>query len=331
MNQKIDLQYIWGELEKETVGQANGICKRIASQDAVYRIYLGINCATKARLFIIEFPSEDTSLFDSVTSSKGLLIEISTKGDFLAGCNACVAMSNNTELNSIFTSFAEDVIHVAQQISDRKHYTLEIIRRLKLWKAFFENTGGQGLSQEKQIGLFGELDILQRLITQFGPEAVQYWKGPDSAAQDFQLETSAIEVKSTINEYKTAVMISNIQQLDKDNRSNLYLCFMRYETFLEKGTTLPALVGRILQLISGTKWTDLFNEKLLGQGYFTQDAPKYKAGYVSRNALYFDVTDTFPKIIRKTIPNGIIDVSYSVDLKQCSNYEISFKAICNRP
>jgi hypothetical protein len=328
MSQNIDLQSTWEELEKETDGKVAGICKRIASRNANFRIYLGINSASKAKLFIMEFPIEDTWLFDDVTSSKGLLLDILTKGDLMAGCNACVAVSNDTKLNSIFTSFAQDLINVAQQLRDRKHYTAGIVRRLKLWKAFFENTGGQGLSQEKQIGLFGELDILEQLIVKTDMQVIQYWKGPGSGAQDFQFEMSALEVKSTINEYKTSVLISNIKQLDKENRNSLYLCFIHYEALLERGISLPAMVDRILQLIIGTKWADAFEEKLLGLGYYAQDAPKYKIGYIRRSTEFFDTADPFPKIVRQNIACEIIDVSYSIDLSQCTKYAVDFETIC---
>lgn len=328
MSQRIDLLNIWEEIEKETTGKKTGVCRRIVSHDSMFRIYLGINCATKAKLFIIEFPSEDTSLFDSVASSKGLLLNIVTKGDLMSGCNACIATSNDAGLNDIFTSFAEDVINVAQQIKNRTQYTAGIIRRLKLWKAFFENTGGQGLSHEKQIGLFGELDILEQLIVEKGPSVIQYWKGPNSAAQDFQFESSAVEVKSTANEYKTSVTISNLQQLDRENLEKLYLGFMRYETFQESGTSLPELIDRIFLLVSKNKWADTLGEKLLGQGYCAQDSFRYKMGYIRRDALFFDVVDSFPKIIRKAIPSQITEVSYSIDLKQCSDYAVGFKTIC---
>jgi hypothetical protein len=327
MNQKIDLHNTWKELEQETVGIKSGICRRIVSQDSIFRIYLGINCATKAKIFIIEFPVEDTSLFDSVTSSQGLLLSILTKGDLMTGCNACIATSNDIGLNDIFTSFAGDIIHVAQKNRDRKYYAAGIVRRVKLWKTFFESTG-QGLSRERQIGLFGELDILEQLIVGKGPEVIQYWKGPNRAAQDFQFEFIALEVKSTINEYKTSVEISNMQQLDKVNRNKLYLGFIRYETFQERGISLSALIDRIALLISNTRWADMFEEKLLEQGYYSQEASRYKIRYIRRETLFFDVVDSFPKLIRQTIPNAIIEVSYSIDLKQCSNYAVDFETIC---
>lgn len=317
MSQKNDVFKIWSDLETEAVEKPAGVCKRIVSKSSLYRIYVGINALSKARLFMLEFPIEDTYLFDSVTGSKGIELRIETTGDAAPGCNTCVVISNGENVNNIFCSFAENIIHVAEASDSRKKYTRRIVQRIKLWKTFFENTGGRGLTQTQQIGLFGELDLLDLLITEKGAEVIRFWKGPTSAAQDFQFEDSAVEVKTTTNEYKSTINISNVKQLDKENRSHLFLCFSRYETFEQSGTTLPEIIAKIFGRLAGTEWADMFKDKLLEQGYVDIESEKYKTGYVFRGRGFYSTELPFPKLTSEILPLGIVDVNYVIDLSLC--------------
>ena len=74
------------------------------------------------------------------------------------------------------------------------------IDRLSMWQGLFERVPPEGLSEEAQRGLFGELLILENFclakLRTLG--AVTSWAGPDAAHQDFKIGDAAIEVKTTL-------------------------------------------------------------------------------------------------------------------------------------
>lgn len=327
MSMKTDTDEVWNELEAEMFSSTIGILKRIISQSSLFRLYLGINTYNKMKLLIIEFPIQYTYLFDEIINFKGINIHITYNADAMIGCNTCIIETNNSDSNYIFRSFVENIIYLAEKSDKYEKYTSNIVNRIKLWKIFFEDVGCQVLSKKQQIGLFGELDLLSQLIQEKGSKMVQFWKGPSGAAQDFQFVDIAIEVKTTTNEYKNSITISNCKQLDKENYKNLYLCFNVYAVLQSEGMDLPTVIENIYHQIKDSIWEDVFTEKLLQQGYINTEGIKYNRKFVLRNRVYYTIESTFPKIICSDLPIGVLDLTYEIDLLKCENSIVKYSDI----
>jgi hypothetical protein len=66
---------------------------------------------------------------------------------------------------------------------------------LALWRALLQTSAL--LSEEKQVGLAGELWLLERLLRGLGPRALDAWVGPGGQSHDFRLGDFEFEVKAT--------------------------------------------------------------------------------------------------------------------------------------
>lgn len=79
-----------------------------------------------------------------------------------------------------------------------------------------------GLSDEETIGLWGELWVLQKLLSAKGKGAIRNWYGWKKDRHDFRVGPLELEVKSTLGTSATHV-ISSIGQLASTDGYDLYL------------------------------------------------------------------------------------------------------------
>ena len=78
------------------------------------------------------------------------------------------------------------------------------------------------LSREKQVGLWGELWLLRKLIDVHGADALGYWTGPLGEDHDFRFADDEIEVKTTTKSTRSHI-ISKLSQLEASPGRTLYL------------------------------------------------------------------------------------------------------------
>jgi hypothetical protein len=79
-----------------------------------------------------------------------------------------------------------------------------------------------GLSEEEELGLIGELWLLERLLTSQGSEAIGFWVGPASENHDFRYGSCEIEVKTT-SQADRVHLINSMHQLEASQGHNLFL------------------------------------------------------------------------------------------------------------
>lgn len=194
-------------------------------------------------------------------------------------------------------------------------------RRIVHWQRFFERTGGEGLSVEMQIGLYGELTFLRRCVQRGVPpgRSLSAWQGPDRKAHDFAFGAAATEIKTSAVVGETRVRIANLEQLDNEGFSALFLCHITVDRRRNVGETLPAIVAD-LELLVGSSLKSTLAEKLTASGYSDLQMALYQeVGYRVRSTHYFTVASGFPRLIQATTPPGVIDVCYSVELATASD------------
>lgn len=94
------------------------------------------------------------------------------------------------------------------------------------WRDLFREAAK--LTAEEQLGLLGELWLLQRLVRRHGADvALAAWTGPAGQAHDFRLGDMEIEVKSTTNEHRVHI-ISSDTQLTASVGASLFVLSLQY-------------------------------------------------------------------------------------------------------
>lgn len=230
------------------------------------------------------------------------------------------------ELQDVFTLFVEDVIDKLENLSDHEEALLIIHQRIHYWKNLFARVGGILLSTEQQRGVFGELIVMERLLSMSKRHAVivDAWRGPLSANQDFAIAGSALEVKTAFSGNQT-VKIANEHQLDSTVWSSLILVVIPLTETSGNKNTLTGKVRKVASLLESHELVDFFYAKLNILGYYQEDAEEYDAvSYVEGSMRCYSVAEDFPAITAADFQDTpISSITYACDISACASFEVS--------
>ena len=153
------------------------------------------------------------------------------------------------------------------------------------------------LSEHRELGLHGELLVLDHLIGSVGEgTAVGSWHGPASEEHDFGLECVDMEVKTTLSEDRSH-RISSLTQLEPSHGRDLWLVSVQLTTSGVGGSTLPELIEQITGRLSVRALRGLFADKLADLGWNPAHGHLYDRRFTLRGEmLSFRVTPEFPAI-----------------------------------
>lgn len=228
-----------------------------------------------------------------------------------------ISLGDNS-LTSIFAVLCEDLFNSVSDVSEEKELVKSLQNRFLKWKELFELAKSPGLSPEKQIGLYGELFLLKKLIEETGNpgECLNIWVGPDTGIRDFEKRNSAVEVKTTQTHNHQKIRISSERQLDTSLLENLFLFHLSLEKRNSNESTLNNIVHELFSIIEDNKLlSNILNRKLISVGYFKHHESNYEnISYLIRGEDFYSVQENFPRIEEKDLMKGVGDVKYSVVL-----------------
>ncbi|ULB09176.1 PD-(D/E)XK motif protein [Cereibacter azotoformans] len=187
--------------------------------------------------------------------------------------------------------------------------------RVREWQEFMANQRRKPLSTEKQAGLMGELLMIEELVGHAGSALVvlDSWQGPLRAAQDFHVESGAIEVKSTAAAQGFIARINSVEQLDAD-RSPMFLCAIRFAEN-EAGETLTQCVNRLREIMDRSGVRKQFDALLMLSRFMDEHADRYTRKLLAGEMLCFRVENGFPCLRRDTLPGQIRNAQYDLDIE----------------
>jgi hypothetical protein len=179
------------------------------------------------------------------------------------------------------------------------------------------------LSDEREIGLTGELWLLDRLIAIHGPDVISAWVGPRREVHDFRLGSVEFEVKATSRPRRIHT-INGLTQLVASEGCALFIASVRLVDSGSGGKTLPEMVQAIREDLSSSKdASSSFEICLSSVGYFDSDAASYSRRRRLGDSVHLVPVD--PGVPRLTpvalsfLPQDyaserIIKVSYDIDI-----------------
>lgn len=173
----------------------------------------------------------------------------------------------------------------------------------------------QGLNDEQQRGLFGELLVLRQLITTCGASiAVEAWHGPAAEEHDFFLAGLHLEVKTTSGERRKHV-IGGVTQLSQSPGTPLWLVSVQITAGVEgAGLTLPALVAAARSDLADERIE--FDRRIEEMGWDDLHADLYPATWQLRTQPRAYIVDgDFPRITSLLIADRVPSWSLVSDLK----------------
>ena len=299
-----------------------GNYERRVFADSKFSIFIGV--AYPAELDEIVFVVEKKAArgrLDIVTKAFQLGLENQKE---IGHVRICLKLTHRA-FSDLFIELCDDVVSAFLSCQTEEQGVETLRTRVAHWQRFMASAGDQGLSLERQLGLYGELLFLYRLIEagHGAAGAINAWQGPLSKNQDFIFGTTAVEVKSTGVNSATRVSISNELQLDDLGLEYLYLCHQSFDQRSNLPTTLPLLIKK-LEVLVGEDLISALDDRLLSAGYHrTQESIYGGVGYTERRIVNYRVTEGFPRIVPKSLPPGVQEVQYSIELSSATHFVVN--------
>jgi len=321
---------LWKKLEEE---KSVGIVKRLYASDICFNIYATFQYPERYYGIAFTFSNDIriyTSSFDNLRELKVILVNDTT----FVNSQLLIIQLLNQHNRDIFSSLCESLIQSVIKLNSEKKIIKTVINQLERWKTLFDKNNSSGLTIAEQQGLYGELHLLQKFLT--NPDIPSYkalhnWVGVNRALRDFQGDNWAIEVKTTSTNNPQEVYINGERQLDETLLKNLYLFHLSVEVSNGNGNTLCEKIARIRTMLEDDiPAFSLFNAKLFEVGYLDKHKQLYRNRcYQIRNENYYKVENNFPRIKENELRNGISDVKYSIILSMCNEYLITKNQLFN--
>lgn len=181
------------------------------------------------------------------------------------------------------------------------------------------------ISEEKQVGLVGELLLFRALLDAYDEyNVIDWWLGPLAEERDYAFPAFDAEVKTTLGETRTHV-IHGVGQLESSPGRPLWLVSIQITRAGgdSNGITLPRLIQAIRERLTSTR--DRFVTYLAAVGWEDDDAAIYPTTYILRTtpAAYL-VDDDFPALtpsrLHAVVPHSdlVSAVTYRVDVSSRS-------------
>ncbi|MBI2313638.1 MAG: PD-(D/E)XK motif protein [Betaproteobacteria bacterium] len=227
-----------------------------------------------------------------------------------------------------FSAVAQDLIrslrHSQEPLRD------SIINALARWRAFW-SAKGTGMSREEALGLFGELWFLRRWLRPVNAEVISRWQATDAARHDFQWHSASVEVKTAAMQSAAAPVhhIASLDQLADPEQGQLFLFSLQVCDDALAANTLHSLVNSLIgELQNDFQALSALNEKLAARGYSPADSQAPVRSLRILAERFYRVDGEFPRLLRTTfeplgIPNGVAQVSYSLNLAACENWLVA--------
>lgn len=253
---------------------------------------------------------------EKLPEGQGFAVERIDLGDGKAWLALTRKLTGGVEL---FLAMASDVVVALESegTSDPQRLARAFLARVRAWQEFMRK-GAQVLSPEKEIGLVGELAVLSAIIAAgVAPDvAMNAWVGPQDANQDFELGTGAIEVKTTVSPIGFPAHIGSLAQLDDSTLQPLFLAGARLAQSAA-GLNLPQWVESLRAQVAGNPdAARLFSDKVIAAGYFDAHFDKYPRKFSDAGMRLAEVGPGFPRLTPGTVPLGVTEAKYNVELEQ---------------
>lgn len=227
-----------------------------------------------------------------------------------------------TTIPDLYPYFFAFAISIADGIQvDGTAPGVALRRSLRDWRMLFEELAL--LTNERQLGLLGELWLLDRLADVHGVMALDAWTGPKGEAHDFRIGNSEFEVKTTAGEHRTH-LISSDSQLMASPSHELYLLSLQYAAGGPDGHSLQdaveALGSRMASLGVASRFEQIlesaFQLSSSNLGHYTRRMQLRSRPYL------VPVKDSFPRITHADVLSlpppemvRVSDVRYRVDVE----------------
>lgn len=325
------IENIWSGLESESSNHSGLLYKRY-SAEVLPDVFIAVKAPENLRC--LAFKISVGFSFDENQWNKLKDIKIETLPDDRDKSKKfLLILLLNKQHKDIFSTLCEDLIFGVADVSIEQSLVEKLLERLAKWQSLFEKVGKQGLSDESQRGLYGEVYFLRVFLNKSSDKnyCLKSWLGPEKSIQDFQYSNWAVEVKTTHGNNHQKIHITSERQLDDSIIDKIFLYHLSLDIRVGSGESLNFLIDDVSEkLKENTMASNLFKLKLLEYGYYEIHRPLYEErGYTIRQENIYRVSGNFPRITENQVPIGVGDVKYSIVLSESEEWRIDVDSLFN--
>ena len=317
---------IWQSLEASASNLADGHIRRRVKPQAVCDLFLAVAKPSNQHMLQIHLIRTSATTINDLPSARGLDLTVIRAENGQDGCTLQLVLKEY-RYDSVFDALIQDVVAVVADAQSESAAVAAFLSRLRHWQKFLERAGPDGLSREAQQGLYGELWFLREHLIPLVDlyPALQAWAGPCGAHQDFLLQSCAIEVKTTGAKEPQQLIIQSERQLDDAGLAALFLLHLSIDARENVGESLITMINSIRQqLQADVAALELFEDRLLEAGFLSFQTSLYeRKGYNVRRAFFYQVKDSFPRIIGADLKPGVGAVRYSIAAAECRHFVVT--------
>ena len=275
------------------------------------RLYIQNSIEKKAAMIITLKNGQELDLNMDLI---GFNIETKIDPNIDANQKSIIITNNDKNQLNIFKAFSASLYEKLENSKDFEDVKENILEVIDEYKNYF-NGNKKVLSSIEQQGLMGELKYILEEIDNNNPDVIKYWEGIYKNKHDFVFEKKAVEIKTTKNQSRLDIRISNENQLLSMNNEKLDLIVYRLEK-IEAGKSIYDLANDIFSKVSN-KYKSIMISKLIKAGMdpFETNYENYR--FVEKYT--FEVNDTFPKLDKSSLNDRIFDVKYTLNLDGVSS------------
>lgn len=232
--------------------------------------------------------------------------------------------TRSAEMNSVFVVVMSEALEQSAKAADSEQSLSVFLGVLDKFRRLTQRRRG-ALSEDELRGLVAELLVFQHLLGAAAPSVVaKSWRGPYGASFDFVFSAhSALEVKSIHIGAKT-ITISSPEQLDVDI-ADLRLAVVPVEETAEDTQGSLTVSDLVMNIRSGLETDpsalEQFDGALAATRLDPQDQAIAEYRFTASAPKCYHVGESFPSIRRRSIPDGVSDVIYSISLQALSCFE----------
>ena len=317
---------VWKHLEKDTriTGSPGRVQRRIMPEGR-RNFFLGLETPSRHRMLILRIRANSLWELPDVPDSRGLNVRVVSRGADSDEAEVVLALTESQH-QDIFNLLVRDLVDEAARPNEEREGLIRFLARLADWQQLLRRLGPNGLSREAQQGLWGELWTLREVVAPVAGmrRAVDGWRGPMGADQDFQMGTTCVEVKTSTAAGLDRLAISGERQLEVPGDVALILLGLSLDGRPKYGVTLPDMIEVVRNAASESGCLHLVNPRIELCGYGADDAHLYSdMGYTVRSLHAFRVEEGFPRIVSGDLRAGISDVRYLVSTASCGAFRMA--------
>lgn len=313
---------IWAELEAGEGAGAGHLVRRIHPESRT-DLFLAVEKPGNRRILSLAVSPESSEDLDDLPA--GRAIQSRLQHDPHADRTQLQLVLIDPMSADIFGVLVSDIAAAVAPSANDRDAVAHWVARLQRWQRLLSSLGAEGLSSERQRGLYAELWLLRKHLLEWlgAARAVTGWTGPRGASHDFELDRAAVEVKSTAGKQHQVLRIASERQLDGTGTEQLLLFHLSIDVRQGEGESLVDAVNDARDTLATTAAASVFEERLLLAGYAAAHEPRYRrTAYAIREQNFFQVVQGFPRLTETDLPIGVGDLRYSVAVSECRRFGV---------